>query len=151
MPGKLIPRQLMFDPEVPGCFRPMTRQEIQTERLPKPGPVDVFWGDPEEKLHRIGLLKDDDGALTLALDAVRHFFYGDREKLTNEFLSRDTRYDCGIDLYYELSRYLLDEERWVRLLGTEPLHVCYTEFVKPLKEFVADLLQTIENKRERVG
>ena len=41
-------RELMFDPTVPGCFRPLTRQEIQKQRLPKLKPVDVFRNDPRE-------------------------------------------------------------------------------------------------------
>ena len=104
----------MFDPSVPGCFRPLTRQEIQAERLPKPDPVDVFRDNPTEKLRRMRLLKDEDGTLALALDAIWHFFYGDRDKQGNLLLSRDCRYDCGVDLYYELSSYLLDEERWAK-------------------------------------
>ena len=115
---RLITRQLMFDPTVPGCFRPMTRQEIQAERLPKPEPVDVFREDPKEKLFRMGMLEDEDGVLALALDAIRHFFYGDRDKLGNLLLSRDSRFDCGIDVYYELSNYLLNEEMWANLCLT---------------------------------
>lgn len=67
-------RQLMFDPTVPGCFRPLTRQEIQKQRLPKPEPVDVFRNDPLEKLWKIAGLQDADGYLGLALDAIRYFF-----------------------------------------------------------------------------
>lgn len=46
-------RELMFDPTVPGCFRPLTRQEIQKQRLPKPEPVDVFRNDPRENSGRL--------------------------------------------------------------------------------------------------
>jgi len=148
---RLIPRQLMFDPTIPGCFRPMTRQEIQAERLPKPEPVDVFREDPKEKLFRMGMLEDEDGALALALDAIRHFFYGDRDKLGNLLLSRDSRFDCGIDVYYELSNYLLNEEMWANLLRTEPLHICYQEFVRPLKEFISKLFETIECRKEHIA
>lgn len=66
-------RQLMFDPTVPGCFRPLTRQEIQKQRLPKPEPVDVFRDNAEEKLWKIAGLQDADGYLGLALDAIRYF------------------------------------------------------------------------------
>ncbi|MBQ6596683.1 MAG: hypothetical protein IJH79_03935 [Lentisphaeria bacterium] len=148
---RIIPHELMFDPSVPGCFRPLTRQEIQAERLPKPDPVDVFRNNPTEKLRRMRQLKDEDGTLALALDAIWHFFYGDRDKQGNLLLSRDCQFDCGVDLYYELSSYLLDEERWARLMDTEPLHVCYEEFVKPLKEFIAKLLEDIERRKEHIA
>ena len=46
-------RELMFDPTVPGCFRPLTRQEIQKQRLPKPEPVDVFRNDPGKNSGRL--------------------------------------------------------------------------------------------------
>ena len=143
----IIPRELMFDPSVPGCFRPLTKQEKQKRNLPQEPPVDVFRNDPQEKLFRISCLNDDDGSLTLAIDSIRHFFYGDRDKLGNALLSRDSRSDCGIDLYYELSNYLLDNENWCKLLSTEPLHICYAEFVKPLRLFIADKLQEIEDRQ----
>jgi len=61
----------MFDPKVPGCFRPLPRREIQAQRLPKPEPMDVFRNDPKEKLWRIAGLPDSKGHLNLALDAIR--------------------------------------------------------------------------------
>ena len=143
----IIHRELMFDPSVPGCFRPLTKQEKQKRNLPQEPPFDVFRNDPQEKLFRISCLNDDDGSLTLAIDSIRHFFYGDRDKLGNALLSRDSRSDCGIDLYYELSNYLLDNENWCKLLATEPLHICYAEFVKPLRLFIADKLQEIEDRQ----
>ena len=143
----IIHRELMFDPSVPGCFRPLTKQEKQKRNLPQEPPVDVFRNDPQEKLFRISCLNDDDGSLALAIDSIRHFFYGDRDKLGNALLSRDSRSDCGIDLYYELSNYLLDNENWCKLLVTEPLHICYAEFVKPLRLFIADKLQEIEDRQ----
>lgn len=139
----------MFDPKVPGCFRPLTRQEIQVQRLPKPEPVDVYRNAPQEKLWKIGWLKDEDGSLALALDSIRHFFYNDRDKLSNALLSYDSRHDCGIDLYYEMSNYLLEQEAWCRLLETEPLHVCYDEFVRPLRDFIAELFQKIETRKKQ--
>ena len=143
----IIHRELMFDPSVPGCFRPLTKQEKQKRNLPQEPPVDVFRNDPQEKLFRISCLNDDDGSLTLAIDSIRHFFYGDRDKLGNALLSRDSRSDCGIDLYYELSNYLLDNENWCKLLATEPLHICYAEFVKPLRLFIKNKLQEIEDRQ----
>ena len=143
----IIPRELMFDPSVPGCFRPLTKQEKQKRNLPQEPPVDIFRNDPQEKLFRISRLNDDDGSLTLAIDSIRHFFYGDRDKLGNALLSRDSRSDCGIDLYYELSNYLLANENWCKLLSTEPLHICYAEFVKPLRLFIANKLQEIEDRQ----
>lgn len=143
----IIPRELMFDPSVPGCFRPLTKQEKQKRNLPQEPHVDVFRNDPQEKLFRISCLNDDDGSLALAIDSIRHFFYGDRDKLGNALLSRDSRKDCGIDFYYELSNYLLDNENWCKLLSTEPLHICYAEFVKPLRLFIADKLQEIEDRQ----
>ena len=143
----IIHRELMFDPSVPGCFRPLTKQEKQKRNLPQEPPVDVFRNDPQEKLFRISCLNDDDGSLALAIDSIRHFFYGDRDKLGNALLSRDSRSDCGIDLYYELSNYLLDNENWCKLLATEPLHICYAEFVKPLRLFIADKLLEIEDRQ----
>ncbi len=140
-------RELMFDPKIPG-FRPLTRQEIQAGKLPKPEPVDPFRGDPKEKLWRMGRLKDEDGSLRFVIDSIFHFFYGDRDKLSNRLLSHDSRRDCGIDLYYEMSNALLEREAWCRLLDTEPLHVCFDEFVRPLRDFAADLFQQIETKRE---
>ena len=79
----IIPRELMFDPSVPGCFRPLTKQEKQKRNLPQEPPVDIFRNDPQEKLFRISRLNDDDGSLALAIDSIRHFFYGDRDKLGN--------------------------------------------------------------------
>lgn len=73
MTKRTFHRQLMFDPTVPGCFRPLTRQEIQKQRLPKPEPVDVFRDNAEEKLWKIAGLQDADGYLGLALDAIRYF------------------------------------------------------------------------------
>ena len=143
----IIHRELMFDPSVPGCFRPLTKQEKQKRNLPQEPPVDVFRNDPQEKLFRISCLNDDDGSLALAIDSIRHFFYGDRDKLGNALLSRDSRSDCGIDLYYELSNYLLDNENWCKLLSTEPLHICYAEFVKPLQLFITNKLQEIEDRQ----
>ena len=143
----IIPRELMFDPSVPGCFRPLTKQEKQKRNLPQEPPVDVFRNDPQEKLFRISSLNDDDGSLALAIDSIRHFFYGDRDKLGNALLSRDSRSDCGIDLYYELSNYLLDNENWCKLLAIEPLHICYAEFVKPLRLFIKNKLQEIEDRQ----
>ena len=143
----IIHRELMFDTSVPGCFRPLTKQEKQKRNLPQEPHVDVFRNDPQEKLFRISCLNDDDGSLALAIDSIRHFFYGDRDKLGNALLSRDSRKDCGIDLYYELSNYLLDNENWCKLLSTEPLHICYAEFVKPLRLFIADKLQEIEDRQ----
>lgn len=142
-------RELMFDPTVPGCFRPLTRQEIQKQRLPKPEPVDVFRNDPREKLWLMNGLPDPDGCLAYALDSIRHFFYGDRDKLSNILLRHDSRHDCGIDLYYEMSNYLLEREAWCRLLETEQLHVCFDEFVRPLREYIAELFQQIEIRREQ--
>ena len=149
MRRSVIPRELMFDPKVSGCFRPLTKQERQAERLPKPEPVDVFRNDPQEKLWRMSELKDEDGSLALALDSIRHFFYGDRDKLNNTLLNRDSRHDCGIDLYYEMSNYLLEREAWCRLLETEPLHVCFDKFVRPLRDFISELFTEIENRREQ--
>ena len=143
----IIPRELMFDPSVPGCFRPLTKPEKQKRNLPQEPPVDIFRNDPQEKLFRISRLNDDDGSLALAIDSIRHFFYGDRDKLGNALLSRDSRKDCGIDLYYELSNYLLDNENWCKLLSTEPLHICYAEFVKPLRLFITNKLQEIEDRQ----
>ena len=143
----IIHRELMFDPSVPGCFRPLTKQEKQKRNLPQEQSFDVFRNDPQEKLFRISCLNDDDGSLALAIDSIRHFFYGDRDKLGNALLARDSRKDCGIDLYYELSNYLLDNENWCKLLATEPLHICYAEFVKPLRLFIADKLQEIEDRQ----
>ena len=143
----IIHRELMFDPSVPGCFRPLTKQEKQKRNLPQEPPVDVFRNDPQEKLFRISCLNDDDGSLALAIDSIRHFFYGDRDKLGNALLSRDSRSDCDIDLYYELSNYLLDNENWCKLLATEPLHICYAEFVKPLQLFITNKLQEIEDRQ----
>lgn len=150
MKTQVFYRQLMFDPKVPGCFRPLTRQEIQAKRLLEPEPVDVFRGDPKEKLWRIRSLKDEDGCLVFALDSILHFFYGDRDKLSNTLFNHDCRYDCGIDLYYEMSNYLLECESWCRLLETEPLHVCYDEFVRPLREFIAELFLKIESRKEAI-
>lgn len=99
MRRSVIPRELMFDPKVSGCFRPLTKQERQAERLPKPEPVDVFRNDPQEKLWRMSELKDEDGSLALALDSIRHFFYGDRDKLNNVLLNRDSRHDCYISAW----------------------------------------------------
>ncbi len=149
MRRSVIPRELMFDPKVPGCFRPLTKQERQAERLPKPEPVNVFHNDPQEKLWRMSELKDEDGSLGLALDSIRHFFYGDRDKLNNTLLGRDSRHDCGIDLYYEMSNYLFEREAWCRLLETEPLHVCFDEFVRPLRDFISELFTEIENRKEQ--
>ena len=137
----------MFDPSVPGCFRALNKQEKQKRNLPREPPVDVFRNDPQEKLFRISRLNDDDGSLTLAIDSIRHFFYGDRDKLGNALLSRDSRKDYGIDLYYELSNYLLDNENWCKLLAIEPLHICYAKFVKPLRLFIANKLQEIEDRQ----
>lgn len=53
MTKRTFHRQLMFDPTVPGCFRPLTRQEIQKQRLPKPEPVDVFRDNAEENSGRL--------------------------------------------------------------------------------------------------
>ena len=142
-------RELMFDPTVPGCFRPLTRQEIQKQRLPKPEPVDVFRNDPREKLWLMNGLPDPDGCLAYALDSIRHFFYGDRDKLSNILLRHDSRHDCGIDLYYEISNYLLEREAWCRLLETEQLHVCFDEFVRPFRNYIAELFQQIEIRREQ--
>ena len=150
MRRSVIPRELMFDSKVPGGFRSPTRLEIQEQCLPEPEVVDVFRNDPQEKLWRMSGLKDENGSLALALDSIRHFYYGDREKLTNTLLSRDSRRDCGIDLYFEMSNYLLEHEAWCRLLETEPLHICYDEFVRPCREFVSALFQQIKNRRERV-
>ena len=36
-------------------------------------------------------------------------------------------------------------------MDTEPLHVCYQEFVKPLKEFIAKLLEDIERRKEHIA
>lgn len=142
-------RELMFDPTVPGYFRPLTRQEIQKQRLPKPEPVDVFRNDPWEKLWLMNGLPDPDGCLAYALDSIRHFFYGDRDKLSNILLRHDSRHDCGIDLYYEMSNYLLEREAWCRLLETEQLHVCFDEFVRPFRDYIAKLFQQIEIRREQ--
>ena len=149
MRRSVIPREPMFDPKVPGCFRPLTKQERRADRLPNPEPVDVFRNDPQEKFWRMSELKDEDGSLALALDSIRHFFYGDRNKLNNVLLNRDSRHDCGIDLYYEMSNYLLKREAWCRLLETEPLHVCFDEFVRPLRDFISELFTEIENRREQ--
>ncbi len=149
MRRSVIPRELMFDPKVPGCFRPPTRQEQQAARLPKPAPVDVSRNDPQEKLWRMSEMKDEDGSLALALDSIRHFFYNDHDKSDNLLLSRDSRQDCGIDFYYELSGWLLENEACKQLLETEPLHVCFDEFVRPLRDFIATLLQQIENRRKQ--
>lgn len=144
-------RELMFDPNAPGYFRPLTRQEIQKQHLPKPEPVDVFRNDPKEKLCRLSSLPDPDGCLAYALDSIWHFFYGHRDKLNNVLLSHDSRRDCGVDLYYEMSCYLLEREAWFRLLETEPLHICYEEFVRPLKDHLAELFQRIETNSMNSG
>ena len=150
MRRSVIHHEFMFDPKVAGGFRPLSRREIQEQRLSKAEVVDVFRNDPQEKLWRMSGLKDEDGSLVFALDSIRHFFYGDWDKLGNMLLNHDSRRDCGIDLYFEMSNYLLEREAWCRLLETEPLHVCYEEFVRPCRDFVSDLFQQIENRRERV-
>lgn len=53
------------------------------------------------------------------------------------------------DLYYEMSNYLLEREAWCRLLEIEQLHVCFDEFVRPLREYIAELFQQIEIRREQ--
>ena len=72
--------ELMFDPTVPGFFRPLTRQEKQMSRLEKPKPVDAFSGDAKEKLRRFNSLPGADKYLELAIEAVWYHFYGDKDE-----------------------------------------------------------------------
>lgn len=155
MKKQVFHKQLMFDPTVPGCFRPLTRQEIQQQRLSKPEPVDVFRDDPKEKLWKIAGLPDADGCLKLALDAIRYFFFGNKDD-DNMFIEGhlyrhryvDT-YNDGHHIHYEVGNWLFEREAWCRLLETEPLHICFDEFVRPLRDYIAELFQQIENRKEQ--
>nr|DAQ18955.1 MAG TPA: hypothetical protein [Herelleviridae sp.] len=146
-------RQLMFDLAVPGCFRPLTRQEIQKARLPKPEPVDVFRNDPQEKLWKIAGLQDADRYLGLALDAIRYFFFGNKDD-DNTFIEGNLyryryvdTFEDGHHIHYEVGKWLFERESWSGLLETEPLHICFDEFVRPLRDHIAELFQQIENKK----
>lgn len=146
----VMPRELMFDPTVPGWFRPLTRQEIQERRLPKPEPIDVFRNKAEEKLWRIAELQDADGYLRLALDAVRHFFFCD--KADDNMFSKGNLYRCryvdtfdaGHYIHNEVEGWLCERESWCRLLETEPLHSCFDELIRPLRDFISTLFQKID-------
>ena len=133
-------QEVMFDASVPGCFRALTKREKQ--RIPKPPmKVDVFMDKPEKKLWYISMLDDDEyGSLELAIDSIRHLFYGDRDKYSNKLLSYDDRGN-SFELYYEMSCYLLDNEQWITHLRTCPMHECYEEFVRPLRQYIISLIQ----------
>lgn len=153
MTKRTFHRQIMFDPTVPGCFRPLTRQEIQKQRLPKSEPVDVFRNDPREKLWKIAGLQDADGYLGLALDAIRYFFFGNKDD-DNTFIEGNLyryryvdTFEDGHHIHYEVGKWLFERESWSGLLGTEPLHICFDEFVRPLRDYIAELFQQIENKK----
>lgn len=155
MHRRIIYRQLMFDPKVPGCFRPLTRQEIQVQRLPKPEPVDVYRNAPQEKLWKIGWLKDEDGSLALAFYAIHYFFYSSKDD-DNRFLANNLyryrhvdTFEDGHHIHYEVGNWLFEQQAWIRLLETEPLHVCYDEFVRPLRDFIAELFQKIETRKKQ--
>lgn len=155
MRRSVIPRELMFDPKVPGCFRPLTKQERQAERLPKPEPVDVFRDNPQEKLWKIADLTDTNGCLRLTLDAIRYFFFGNKDD-DNMFIEGHLyrhryvkTFDDGHHIHYEVGNWLFEREAWCRLLETEPLHVCFDEFVRPLRDFISELFIEIENRREQ--
>lgn len=133
-------QEVVFDANVPGCFRALTKREKQ--HIPKPPTeVDVFMDKPEMKLWYISMLDDDEyGSLELAIDSIRYFFYGDRDKYSNKLLSYDDR-GASFELYYEMSCYLLDNEQWCRLMKHTPLHECYSEFVRPLRNYIISLIQ----------
>ena len=137
-------QEVMFDANVPGCFRSLTKREKQ--HIPKPPTeVDVFMDKPDTKLWYISMLDDDEyGSLELAIDSIRHFFYGDRDKYSNKLLSYDDR-GASFELYYEMSCYLLDNEQWITHLRTCPMHECYTEFVRPLRQYIKQLLAKENN------
>lgn len=145
-------RQLVFDPDVPHYFRVYTRQEIQAQRLPKPRPLDVF-NDADEKLRKIAGLPDPDRYLRPALDAIQYFFYcdkDDRNAFVKNNLHRYRYVDTNKDGYYihdAVSEWLYEREAWCRLLHMEPLHVCFDEFVRPLREYIAEFFQQIETNR----
>lgn len=148
--------ELMFDPNVPGCFRPLTRQEIQEQRLPKPEPVDVFRCNPEEKLWKIADLPDPDSNLSLAIQAILYYFFGNKDD-DNAFVKSNLyrlryvdTFDDGHNIDYEVGKWLLEREAWCRLLDTEPLHVCFDEFVRPLRDFIAELFNEIENRKQAI-
>ena len=139
-------QELMFDPAVPGCFRPLTKQERNKQRhyKPKDDRVDSLYGHPDSKLFLMSMLDDDEyDSLNLALDSIRHFFYGNRDKYENYLL----KYDGKLELYYYCSCYLLDNECWAKLMYTEPLHTCYTDFVYPFREYIKKLIMKEENGR----
>lgn len=147
--------ELMFDPNVPGYFRPLTRQEIQEQRLPKPEPVDAFRDKPKQKLRQISTLPDQDGYLKLAIDAVWYFFFGDKDD-DNMFVEGELyrhryvdTFDDGHNIHYEVGKWLFESECWCRFLETEPLHVCYNEFIRPLRNFITELFNEIETKKEK--
>lgn len=138
-------QELMFDPNVPGCFRELTKQEKQKKQQVQIE-VDVYYDSVDAKLFVMSMLDDDEyNSLQLAIDSIRHFFYGDNDKYSNSFVSFDDRQYNGLDLSYYVGGYLLDNEQWCRLLRHTPLHECYSEFVRPLRQYIKQLLEKESN------
>lgn len=142
-------------------FRPITKheeQELRRTYLAKQAQIiDVFRGDYREKLWRIADLKDPDGYLGIALSAIRYFFYGNRDD-DNPFV-KDNLYRLRYvetfndehNIHYEVGCWLFDSEAWAKLLKTEPLHVVFDEFIRPLRDRIAELFQEIEERKEKVA
>ncbi|MBR4663914.1 MAG: hypothetical protein IKO93_08570 [Lentisphaeria bacterium] len=143
--------ELMFDPTVPGFFRPLTRQEKQMSRLEKPKPVDAFSGDAKEKLRRFNSLPGADKYLELAIEAVWYHFYGDKDEF-NPFgpkyglYGRRYVYTHKADHLISdgVNDWLWDNRDWASLMKTEPLHVCYAEFIRPLRNRIKELFEQYE-------
>ena len=69
----IIPRELMFDPSVPGCFRPLTKQEKQKRNLPPEPPVDIFRNDPQF-YEKILILKMQTNCLANMIPGTRSWY-----------------------------------------------------------------------------
>lgn len=129
-------------------FNPFTLQyEWQYQHTPNSLPVDVFQNNPQRKLWLINSLQDNNGALKLAINEILHYYYGSGEDNENLIPHNIPRH-CGIDIQYEISNYLLENEVWCKLLNTEPLHICYQEFVNPLRNLISNLFSKIENQNK---
>lgn len=130
-------------------FNPFTLQyEWRYQHTPNSLPVDVFQNNPQKKLWLINSLQDNNGALKLAINEILHYYYGSGEDNENLIPHNIPRH-CGIDIQYEISNYLLENEVWCKLLNTEPLHICYQEFVNPLRNLISNLFSKIENQNKK--
>lgn len=151
MPTIKHTHELVFDLKSPGCFRPVRKHDFRS----KPEPENQFPGDPEEKLRRIEKALPQQKILTLALEAVRLFYFNDRNE-NNPFRQKHGLYrqryaeTRGQEnaVRFRTEDFLRENLIWKERLETSSLKETYEELIRPLMRIIENTINKTEEETE---